>query len=466
MILYKNIERHRIDLFKRFLTILCVFIFSVSIYSQKISVKQVKLNDFEESSFAPFVKDGWLYFSSNKKRVSLTSIQTEDGDLFFDIYKSEIKEDHKLKAKQTPLNDSINRMFNETSSCIINNQIYFSSNSFGKVKKKKIGKYGIYISDLDSLSNHNVKPFKYNDKHFNVAHPTVSNDGKLLVFSSDNIAGEGMSDLYYCTLKNGEWSTPQNLGMNINTESMETFPTLLGRTLYFASDRKGGKGGLDLYVSNFEGKFWSKPKLMPEPINTKYDDFSISFNADLKSGYFSSNRTKKRDGIFYFEYDMPILQDYYAQELYFCYTFEETEMDETDSLKFTWNLGDGTTQGGKLADHCYSDTGSFHVSMSILDMHTGTVFENVSSYEVEINAHNKPVIDIEDIKPGVVKVFVNKKWTDVNYTDFYWIVEGGFVFDKELTLKFKDKSEINVKLVIWDKQNPKSVTGVERIVYK
>lgn len=466
MILYKNIERHRIDLFNKALLCLIVFVFSNSVFSQKISVKQVKLNDFEESSFAPQVKDGWLYFSTNKKRASLTSIQTEDGDLFFDIFKSEIKEDHKLKSKQIPLSDSVNRKFNETSTCVYQNKIYFSSNSFGEVKKKKIGKYGIFIADLDSMSNETVKPFKYNDKHFNVAHPTINKNGSLLVFSSDNIAGEGMSDLYYCTSQNGEWSTPKNLGININTEAMETFPTLLGNTLYFASDRKGGKGGLDIYVSNFDGKYWTKPKSMPEPINTKYDDFSITFNEDLKSGYFSSNRTKKRDGVYYFEYDMPILQEFYQQELYFCYTFEETDMEETDSLKFKWNLGDGTTKETMVANHCFSDTGTYQVSMSVIDKHTGTVFENVSSYEVEINAHNKPVIDLEDLKPGVVKVFVNKKWTTENYTDHYWIVEGDFVFDEELILKFKDKSEINVKLVIWDKNKPESVTGVERIVYK
>ena len=247
---------------------------------------------------------------------------------------------------------------------------------------------------------------------------------------------------------------------------METFPSLQGKTLYFASDRKGGRGGLDIYVSNFDGYFWSKPKALPEPINTKYDDFSYTLNPDLKSGYFSSNRTKKRDGIFYFEYDMPVLQEFYQQELYFCYLFEETEMEETDSLKFQWNLGDGTTYNGMAVDHCFEDTGHYHISMSVIDKHTGTVFENVSSYEVIIDAHNHPVIDLEDLKPGVVKVFVNKKWTNKKFTDYYWIVEDDFVFEEELTLKFKDKSEINVKLVIWDKDSPNTVTGIERIVYK
>ncbi|MCT4582485.1 MAG: PKD domain-containing protein [Flavobacteriales bacterium] len=465
MILYKNIKHRLIDPFK--VLFVLTFVFSLNNYfSQKISIKQVKVNDFEESSFAPFVKDGWLYFSSNKKRSSLTSIQTEDGELFFDLYKAEIKEQNKLKAKHISLGDSVNRMFNETSSCIHGNTLYFSSNSFGEVKKKKIGKYGIFLYNLDSTSNQAIQAFKYNDKHFNVAHPTINEDGTMLVFSSDNIAGEGKSDLYFCKYVDGEWATPQNLGININTEEMETFPSLQGRTLYFSSDRKNGKGGLDIYASIFDGKSWSVPKLLPEPINTKYDDFGYTLNPDFKSGYFSSNRTKKRDGIFYFEYDIPVVNEFYQQELYFCYTFEETEMEETDSLKFQWDLGDGTLQKGRLADHCFSDTGTYNIEMSVIDKYTGTIFENVSSYQIIIDAHNQPVIDLEDIKPGVVKVFVNKKWSNQQFTDYYWIVDGDFVFADELTLKFKDKSEINVKLVIWDKESPESVTGVERIVYK
>lgn len=463
MTLYKNIEHLHIGLFR---LVVLIFVIPSFSFAQDITVKPVNVNDFDESSFAPTVNNGWLYFSSNKKRNSIYSIQTEDGDNFFDLYKVEIKERNKVRSKTIPLSDSINRKFNETSSCINGNKIYFSSNSFAEVKKKRIGNYGIYIAELDSNEESVIKPFKYNDKRFNVAHPTVNDKGDILVFSSDNIAGEGMSDLYFCKLEGDDWSAPQNLGMNINTEDMETFPKLIGSSLFFASDRKGGLGGLDVYVSNFNGKFWTKPKGLPAPLNSKYDDFGYVANPDLKSGYFSSNRAKKKDGIFYFEYNMPIVQDFYQQELYFCYSLEEAEMEETDSLKFKWDLGNGEEANGNKIDYCYSDTGTYEVSMSILDKHTGTLFEGVSSYEIIIDAFNKPVIDLEDIKPGVVKVFVNKKWTNLNYTDMYWIVEGNYVFENDLTLKFKNKTELNVKLVVWDRDKPGSEIGIERVVYK
>lgn len=463
MTLYKNIEHHLTGLFKA-LVVLC-FIF-VDSYAQKIEVSPVKVNDFDETSFAPYLKNGWLYYSSNKKRNTINSVVNADGEYFYDIFKVEIKDKEKVKSKSIPLSDSINRKFNESTMCIIDDEIYFSSNSFGKINKKKVGAYGIYIAKEQDGKITGVRPFKYNDKRFNVAHPTISKDGKLLVFSSDNIAGEGWSDLYFCKLTDKGWSAPQNLGININTEAMETFPRLHGNHLYFSSDRDGGIGGLDIYVSIFDGEKWNKPKQLPSPFNSKYDDFGYVANQNLTSGYFSSNRIKRKDGLFYFEYDLPVLQSYYQQELYFCYTFEEAEMKETDSLKFSWNLDNGVIKDGAIIDHCFSDTGTYNVSMNILDKFTGTVFEKVSSYDIEITAHNKPVIDFSDVKPGVVNVFLNSKWTDFNFSDYYWIVDGDYIFDKDLTLKFKNKSEINVKLVIWNKETPSNAIGIERVIYK
>ena len=470
MILLNNIGLHHLDsrISKKslFYVILCVLMSSV-LNAQNITVQKVNVTDFEESSFAPYIKDGFLYFSSNKKRNTLNTIQTDDGSYFYDLFKVEIKEENKVKSKIIPLSDSINGMFNETSNCIYNNQVYFSSNSRRKTKKNKVGNFGIYITDETAEGeSKRVTAFKYNDKRFNVAHPTVSSNGKFLVFSSDNIAGEGMSDLYYCKNLNNKWGVPQNLGVNINTERMETSPRFVGNTLFFASDRKGGLGGLDIYKTKRDGKKWTKPILLEEPINSKYDDFGYVENEDHLSGYFASNRKKKTDGIYYFKNEVPSVENYYQQELYFCYVLEETEMEETDTLQFIWDLGDGNKGKGPYVDYCYNDIGTYHVSMSVMDKNTGTVFDKVSEYDIVIDAMNKPVIDLEDLKPGEVRTFVNKKWTTNTYTDYYWIVEGDYVFEKELLLKFKGKSEINVKLVIWDRKEPNSVIGIERIVYK
>ena len=469
MILLNNIDLHHHDSKinkNSFFIVIWGVLFSTITLAQNITVQKVNVTDFEESSFAPYSKDGFLYFSSNKKRNTIKTIQTDDGSYFYDLFKVEIKEENKVKSKIIPLSDSINGMFNETSNCIFNNEIYFSSNSRRQTKKNKVGNFGIYITAQTEEGGSIVKEFKYNDKRFNVAHPTVSANGNYLVFSSDNIAGEGMSDLYFCKRKNNEWGIPQNLGMNVNTDRMETSPRFVGNVLFFASNRKEGFGGLDIYKTELDEGKWKKPTILKEPINSKYDDFGYVENPDHLSGYFSSNRKKKTDGIYYFKNEVPSVESYYQQELYFCYEMEETEMKETDTLLFIWDLGDGNTAKGPYVDYCYNDIGTYNVSMSVMDKNTGAIFEKVSDYDIVIDAMNKPVIDLEDLKPGIVRVFINKKWTTNTYTDFYWIVEGDYVFEKELVLKFKEKSEINVKLVIWDKKAPTEVIGIERIVYK
>ena len=463
MTLYKNIKQLPTGLFRLFV-LMCVLP-SLSL-AQNITVKPVKINQFDESSYAPSVKDGWLYFASNKKRKTINSVQTESGENFYDLYKVKIKEKNKINSKIIPFSDAVNRKFNETSSCFSGNDFYFSSNSFYEVNKNEVGNYGIYVTQLEEGAENTITPFIYNDKNFNVAHPTINEGGDLLVFASDNNSGKGKSDLYFCKLIDQKWSAPQNLGKEINTKFMETFPKLHGTTLYFSSDRDGGLGGLDIYKTTFTDSQWTTPEVLPEPINSTHDDFGYTANLDLKSGYFSSNRIQNKDGIFYFEYDMPIMHDFYPQELYFCYTLEETKMKETDSLKFKWKLGNGDEADGAIVNYCYADTGTYKVSMSILDKHTGTVFEEVSSYDIIIDAFNMPVIDIVDLEEGVVKVIINNKWTNKTYTNKYWLVEDNFIFEDELILNFRNKTEFNVKLVVWNTEVPDSAIGIERIVYK
>ena len=308
----------------------------------------------------------------------------------------------------------------------------------------------------------------FNSTEYSCMHPTVTGDGQKLFFASDQAGGYGGMDLYMCDKTILGWSKPVNLGPKVNTGGDEVFPFITAKgDLYFASNGHLGIGGLDVFRSKkIKGGGFNQASNLGYPINSEMDDFGFILDVNEEDGYFSSNRAKKKDGIFYFEYNMPIVQDFYQQELYFCYSLEEAEMEETDSLKFKWDLGNGEEANGNKIDYCYSDTGTYEVSMSILDKYTGTLFEGVSSYEIIIDAFNKPVIDLEDIKPGVVKVFVNKKWTNLNYTDMYWLVEGNYVFENDLTLKFKNKTELNVKLVVWDREKPGSEIGIERVVYK
>jgi peptidoglycan-associated lipoprotein len=138
-------------------------------------------------------------------------------------------------------------------------------------------------------------------------HPAISPDETILIFSSSKSGGAGGKDLWVVTRKSGsgKFSTPRNLGEMINTKGDEVFPFLRGDTvLYFSSNGHPGMGGLDIYKSSKQADgSWGEPVNMRPSINTNSDDFGICFHPDgLNEGFFSSNRKGGRGGddIYYF----------------------------------------------------------------------------------------------------------------------------------------------------------------------
>jgi len=136
--------------------------------------------------------------------------------------------------------------------------------------------------------------FEYNSDKFNIGHPAMTSNGLILYFVSDMTGGKGGSDIWM--MKRSQttsiWSSPVNLGDNINTKGNEMFPYVLGDSLfYFSSNGLLGYGGLDIYVCklNKDGSLGQPQNLMP-PFNSSGDDFGILFLTKY-SGLFSSNRS-------------------------------------------------------------------------------------------------------------------------------------------------------------------------------
>lgn len=133
------------------------------------------------------------------------------------------------------------------------------------------------------------KPFAYNEigSSINAAH--LAFDGTALYFSSDRPGGYGGFDIYVSYLNDGVWSLPDNLGSQINSEGNEITPFLDGSTLYFASDYHIGLGGFDIFKSAVENGVWSQPINMGLGINSPSDEYFPALNAQ-KEIYFTSNR--------------------------------------------------------------------------------------------------------------------------------------------------------------------------------
>ncbi len=123
--------------------------------------------------------------------------------------------------------------------------------------------------------------------------PCISQDGQLLIFASDRKGGKGGIDLYMTAKgSNGEWSEPQNLSFNTSSNESSPFLASDNQTLYFSSDASGGLGGNDIYMTKRLGpNEWTAPKNLGPSVNSKANEmfFSIPVNND-EGVYFSSDR--------------------------------------------------------------------------------------------------------------------------------------------------------------------------------
>ncbi len=122
---------------------------------------------------------------------------------------------------------------------------------------------------------------------------TISADGRKLIFTSClGREGYGSCDLYESRKVGEAWSKPRNLGMLVNSGDWESQPALSadGRTLYFVSDRRGGYGRRDIWVTTMNEKGgWNRARNLGREVNTPYDEISPFIHANNRTLYFASN---------------------------------------------------------------------------------------------------------------------------------------------------------------------------------
>lgn len=131
--------------------------------------------------------------------------------------------------------------------------------------------------------------------------PSLSPDGRVLYFSSNRPGGFGKKDLYMSMrTANGKWGPAQNMGPTINTVGDEMAPYIHAdnQTLYFTSDGLPGYGGTDLFVcrKDLQGN-WGKPENLGYPINTIENEGSICVSSNGLTAYYASDRADSRGGL-------------------------------------------------------------------------------------------------------------------------------------------------------------------------
>ena len=194
---------------------------------------------------------------------------------------------------------------------------------FNSLRNKELGRDGFHGLNIYYTYRNNgqwsaAQHLNLLNSDFNDRMPAISQDGRLLIFSSDRPGSYGGYDLWISKRDKieGKWSQPVNAGPLVNTVANESAPSLGsdGKLLFFSSDRLGGEGYYDLYVSshNNNNGQWQSAQNLGRPFNSKRDDEYFSTTQDGHWAYFTSDRkeAKAKSGFDIYRIQLP-------QRLYF-----------------------------------------------------------------------------------------------------------------------------------------------------
>ena len=180
---------------------------------------------------------------------------------------------------------------------IIFSSDYVKDGAKSAAKDEVGGKYKLYISENINGRWTEAVELPFNGNNFSTSQPSWTADERLLFFASDRNGGFGGMDIWVVEYQKGHWGEPKNLGKDVNSKDSEEYPFVDAKgNLYYASNGQGTKGGYDIFFVEMNGtKNTSLPLHLSEPFNTIYDDFGIVADASRRVGYFSSNRHSNSD---------------------------------------------------------------------------------------------------------------------------------------------------------------------------
>ncbi len=273
-------------------------------------LNSIDYNEFKNNFSLIEYQDGAV-FVADKEVFSGRKKSQWTGNSYLDLY--EIKKDTDgYWLDPQLLKGDINGRFHEGPACFSNDgkTVYFTRSNYFKrkmsVNDKKENNLKIFKATLTNGKWKNLEEFPYNSDDYSTGHPTLSADEKTLYFVSDMPGGMGGTDIYMCNWENNGWSKPENLGSVVNTPGNEMFPYIhTDNALYFSSNAHNSMGGLDVFITYFNGKTWAQPENLNYPLNSSKDDFG--FNLSKKNsniGFVSSSRANS-DNMYAFEKHPP-----------------------------------------------------------------------------------------------------------------------------------------------------------------
>ncbi|MEM8966577.1 MAG: OmpA family protein [Bacteroidota bacterium] len=257
---------------------------------KNVEIRNLKKLNTDNQDYAPLItSDGKSLIFTSRREGSTGGKKAYDDNYYEDIYiVRRNKGDWLIPEK---ISSNINTHYHECGAAI---------SPDGKT-------LFIYVDEGDG----DIYYSTYQDKEWSVPLPvsqhvnspyrelsvSVNKAGDELYFSSNRPGGFGGFDLYVSRKdRRGEWGPPENLGPKINTEADEDAPFIhpSGKSLFFSSEGHIGMGGYDIFQSRFYQGKWTTPVNLGYPINTAQDDNYFVVSEDNAYGYYA---TAREDGL-------------------------------------------------------------------------------------------------------------------------------------------------------------------------
>jgi outer membrane protein OmpA-like peptidoglycan-associated protein/tetratricopeptide (TPR) repeat protein len=268
--------------------------FALQCISRQVPFSPVNMGDSINSRYDEYINaitadEKWLYFT----RLNPVNEQTLDQNMLGeeDFYISQCFDS--VWSMATNLGPPINTHGNEGALTISpdGKLLFFSAcnrpDSYGRCDIYWSHRMGNQWSEPENLGP------EVNSPQWD-SQPSFSSDGKTLYFASNRPGGKGSSDIWTSVLQpDGQWSIPVNLGDSVNTRDDEMAPFIHpdNITLYFSSKGHPGMGGLDLFYTRKDAKGeWKRPVNMGYPINTFADEITLVVNSKGNMAYISSDK--------------------------------------------------------------------------------------------------------------------------------------------------------------------------------